>query len=459
MQKIKTEEPSKNPQEQQRLQKLLLLEAELRRQKSQTALSLWTVNELRTVLDYSQCFLLRMNRSGKAQVTAVSSLASVDRNAPFVRWVEKQVTEVFRQHLKSGDGQEKLSIPVSLASEKNVSGEVYPFQQTVFLPFYDRAGKMFGGLLLARGKIWKADEQVVAERLAETVSHAFQALMPQKRLRVWSLSKMFVAGLFGLLVLAMFLPVPMTTLAPAEVIADDPVVVAAPIDGVVVRIFRDANVAVKRGDKLFEFDNTELKAAAEIARRRELVSQARLATAKQAAFSDPEAYRQLAIAKAEVDLAKAEKVFAERKLARTIVRAEKPGQLIYTDRRDWIGKPVRTGEQVMEIANTAQVVLRIDLPVADAISLTSGAKVRLFLDANPLKALSAKLRHASYFATEQPGVGLVYRVTADLQEDEKSEIVPRIGLRGTAQIFGREVFLGFYLFRKPISTVRQYFGF
>ncbi len=444
----------------QRLQNLLLLEAELRRQKTEVALSLWAVNELRSVIDYSQCFLLRLNRAGKARVTAVSSLANVDRNAPFVRWIEGQVTKVFRSQEKLSEADRLPVIAISLTGErKSGDGEIYPFQQTVFLPFYDRSGKMFGGLLLARKKTWQEAEQLVALRVAETISHAFQALMPQKRLRVWSVSRRVMAGIAALLFLVMFLPVPMTTLAPAEIVADKPAIVAAPIDGVVVRIFPDANVEVKRGDVLFEFDNTELKAAADIARRTELVSQARLATAKQAAFTDPQVYRQLAIAKAEVDLAGAERTFAENKLARTIVRAQKSGQLIYTDRKDWIGKPVRTGERVMEIANVKRVELRIDLPVADAISLATGADIRLFLDADPLNAMSAKLRHASFFAVEQPGVGLVYRVMADFAFDGPGKIVPRIGLRGTAQIFGEKVFLGFYLFRKPISSIRQYFGF
>ncbi|VAV96943.1 hypothetical protein MNBD_ALPHA08-1351 [hydrothermal vent metagenome] len=460
MQKIKVDKEPSNDNQNQRLQALLLLEAELRRQPTQMALSLWAVNEVRAVVDYSQCFLLRMNRVGKARVTAVSSLANVDRNAPFVRWIEQQVSKVSKERAKSdGDAQAQI-IEISLAGNTSKhNNEVYPFQQTVFLPFYDRSGRMFGGLLMARSKAWQEAEQVIAVRLAETVSHAFQALTSQKRLRVWSMPKWLGLGVAGLVALAMFIPVPMTTLAPAEIIADEPVIVVAPIDGVVARIFPDANVAVKRGDLLFEFDNTELKAGADIARRTELVSQARLATARQAAFSDPQVYRQLAIAKAEVELARAEKIFSENKLARTIVRAQKSGQLIYTDRKDWIGKPVRTGERVMEIADVKRVVLRIDLPVAEAINLRNGADVRLFLDANPLKALSAKLRHASYFAVEQPGVGLVYRVVADLEVGGERKIVPRIGLRGTAQIFGEQVFLGFYLFRKPISSVRQYFGF
>jgi len=443
-----------------RLQTLLLLEAELRRQKTPEALSLWAVNELRGVVDYSQGILLRNNRSGKARVMAVSNLAGVDRNAPYIRRVEEQVNAIIKTTATGGRDAVRDVINMPLAnggSKGNGSGEVFPFQQSIFLPFTDRCGAIFGGLLLARSKPWQEAEQVIAVRLAETISHGFQALLPQKRLRLWSLSKWLVAGAMLLAVLAMFIPVPMTTLAPAEIIADEPVVVAAPIDGVVARIFQDANVEVKKGELLFEFDNTELKAAADIARRKELVSAARLATAKPAAFTDPQVYRQLAIARAELELAQAEKNFAERKLARTQVRAKRAGQLIYTDRKDWTGKPVRTGERVMEIADVRHVVLRIDLPVADAINLTKGADVRLFLDANPLKALSAKLRHAGYHAVEQPGVGLVYRVIADL-ERQQNKIVPRIGLRGTAQIFGEKVFLGFYLFRKPISTIRQYFG-
>lgn len=460
MQQVKPERTSLNDNQNQRLQSLLRLEADLRRQKTQMALSIWAVNELRAEVGYSQCFLVRVNRAGNARVTAISSMANVDRNAPFVRWIESQVGVALKQLGNTLEDDPVRVIEVVLNWDSGGKNkDVYPFQQTIFLPFYDRSGNRFGGLLMARRKAWQKREEVVAARLAEAISHGFQTFLPQKRLRPWSVPRWFTVVTTGLIVLAMFVRVPMTTLAPAEVIADNPVIVAAPIDGVMTKIYHDANVAVRRGDVLFEFDNTDLKAAANIARRKEFVSQARLATAKQAAFTDPQVYRQLAVVKAEVELAGAEKAIAERKLARAIVKTQKSGQLIYTSRKDWIGKPVRTGERIMEIANANQVVLRIDLPVADAISLSNGADVRLFLDANPLKALSAKLRHASYFAVEQPGVGLVYRVVADLNIGKDGQAVPRIGLRGTAQIFGKDVFLGFYLFRKPISTVRQYFGF
>jgi len=471
VQTIKQQQISPNPsqtdpkteRQTQRLQALLMLEAELRRQKTQISLSLWAVNELRAVVDYSQCILFRLNRSGRARASAVSSLSSVDRNAPFIRWAEGRIEQEIAKVINLEEEKKASVINVSLDDEvgkdqKATGKVVYPFHQAIFLPFYNRSGEMFGGLLMARNKPWLESEQIIASRLSETVSHGFQALIPQKNLRLWSAPKWLLIGVPLLICLVMLIPVPLTTLAPAEIIADQSTIVAAPIDGVIVRILKDANVEVSKGDLLFEFDNTELKASAEIARRKLQVSSARFGTAQTAVFADARVYRQLAIAKAEVDLAKAERTFAERKLERTLVRAARSGQLIYTDRKDWIGKPVKTGERVMEIADVKRVVLRIDLPVADAISLLEKAEVRLFLDADPLKALSAKLRHASHLAVEQPGIGLVYRIVADLEPEAGAAVTPRIGLRGTAQIFGDKVFLGFYLFRKPISAVRQYFG-
>ena len=35
---------------------------------------------------------------------------------------------------------------------------------------------------------------------------------------------------------------------------------------------------------------------------------------------------------------------------------------------------------------------------------------------------------------------------------------PRLGLRGVARLFGREVSLGYYLFRRPVALVWQYLG-
>ena len=50
---------------------------------------------------------------------------------------------------------------------------------------------------------------------------------------------------------------------------------------------------------------------------------------------------------------------------------------------------------------------------------------------------------------------LAYRVEASIVEPE---IDVRIGLQGSAKIYGSKVSLFFYLFRRPISALRQFTG-
>ena len=102
--------------------------------------------------------------------------------------------------------------------------------------------------------------------------------------------------------------------------------------------------------------------------------------------------------------------------------------------------------------------ISINLPVADAIVLENGTRVRLFLDADPLKSLEATLTSSSYHARPDDENILSYQVIAQFRSKEKSG-VPRIGLRGTAQLFGSDVSLGYFLFRKPLSVVRQWIGY
>ena len=95
------------------------------------------------------------------------------------------------------------------------------------------------------------------------------------------------------------------------------------------------------------------------------------------------------------------------------------------------------------------------MPVGDAIVLEEGARVRLYLDADPLNAVEAKLTSASYHAVPDAAGVLAYTVRAAFESDATP---PRIGLRGTAQIHGERVSAFYYLFRKPLAAVRQWTG-
>ena len=121
---------------------------------------------------------------------------------------------------------------------------------------------------------------------------------------------------------------------------------------------------------------------------------------------------------------------------------------------DWAGRPVTVGERVMEIANPSQVKISVEQAVDDAIALSDNARVRVFLDADPLNAIEAKLTSAAFHAEPTPDGNLAYRADVRIADGT----TPRIGLRGTAQLYGETVPLYFYLFRRPISAVRQSLG-
>ena len=109
----------------------------------------------------------------------------------------------------------------------------------------------------------------------------------------------------------------------------------------------------------------------------------------------------------------------------------------------------------MEIADLEKIELKIDLPVDDAIVLKEQAPIDVFLDAKPLETLTGTLTHASYQAVQLPEQIFAYRVTGTLHHIPTDV---RIGWRGTAKIYGDKTTVFFLLFRRPISTTRQFLG-
>ena len=258
------------------------------------------------------------------------------------------------------------------------------------------------------------------------------------------------------LALAAFIPVPMASLAPAEIVPDAPYVVAAPIEGIIEDIAIEPNTAVSEGTVLFRFSDTRTRNALEIAEREVLVADAKWRQVVQSAFVDPQAKRELAITQAEFLLKQAERDYARDVLSKTIVRAPRAGLAVFGDKRELIGRPVAVGQRILEIADPAKVALKINLPVEDSALLRTGAQVRVFLDSDPLHPLDGIVSRASHGAKVTEGNQLAFRVDAALTPGQGAP--PRLGIRGTAQLFGENVPLYFYLFRRPISFLRQRLG-
>ncbi|MBN3196771.1 efflux RND transporter periplasmic adaptor subunit [Pectobacterium versatile] len=426
--------------------RFLDLEQQARAANSTEELAYCIVNDSQPLFSFRHAALVI---NGK--VRAVTGVTQPAPHAPFVAFVERACTQ-----LSSVDEKTLAQcrvIQASLLDEQSRKDWLaLSAPEALWSPLNDRQGNPFGGIWYAREQPWQSTDQILAEQLSGAFSHAWLALEPQTpRWRRRARWKIVVPAL--LLLACLFIPVRQSVLAPAEVIPHQGRVVAAPLDGVIQSFTVLPNQSVRQGDVLVRFDSTTLKAQADVAERALNVAEAEHRASSQRAFQDADSKARLDFLAAQVAQKRAERDYANALLSRAEIRAERDGIAVFADATRWMGKPVRTGERLMELADPALTALRIELDVGDAIQLQQEAPITLFLDSDPLTPHAALLERIAYESEQTPAGNLAYRLDARF-----TDTPPRIGLRGTAKISGDYVPLAVYLFRRPLAVIRQAIG-
>ncbi len=442
-------------EEREKLYSLLQLEERARHAETLKELQFLIVNETRQLVNYRQAFLFSVKGlSGTSyKVETASSIAVIDTNEPYIVWLNKIAANL--QQSKNMNSILKLD-SASCPEEFRDEWKEYSLPFVIWVPLQLHNEVTVGGLWIARENPWNDNEIVLLKRIADSYAHAMGALTGKKKLiRKSDKTKYIIWTSLLIVFLASFVPIRLSALAPVEIVAKDPVIVSAPIDGVVRELIKNPNTMVAKGESLLLFEDTSFRNEVAIAKKALSVTQAELRKASQAAFGDNKSKSEIAILKSHVELRQSELDYANDLLSRVEVKAEQRGLLIYADKDDWKGRPVRVGEKIMEIANPSSIKLKIELAVSDAILIEQNADVEVFLDIAPLNSMPAKITHTSYKADVTANEVLAYKLDAEFSE-EIPEL--RIGLQGTAKIYGEKVSLFFYLFRRPISALRQLIG-
>ncbi|MGI9352459.1 MAG: efflux RND transporter periplasmic adaptor subunit [Rhizobiaceae bacterium] len=442
---------------QEGLRVFLEIQAQLRRAVSMEDLHLIVANESRGITGARQVFVF--STGDKPKLSAVSGFATIDRSVPLLSEIEKTMIYLSKngELIKRHD----FSIP-STAAQKSTVLETYPFKHLIWSPFSWKGGAVFGGMLLARESNWEKKDDIILDQLAEVYSYTWQFLMgkgivpAKKRYFSWRSRKFLFAAIAGILGL-MTIPVSMKSLAPFEVIGRNPFVVSSYIDGVIEEVLVEPGQHVEEGQPLLHFSDTVLSNALEIASKEVEVSEARLKKANQMAFENQDGRHELGLAIADLAVKKAQLKLAMDQSEQSIIKSNSAGVAIFGDRQALIGKPVVIGEQIMSIADPENIKVKINLPVSDSILLDDGAKVKLFLDSDPLNPKDAVVEFINYQATPVANGSLAYAITARL-EGENGKL-PSMGVHGSAQLYGASVPLFFYLFRRPLTLTRQWLGF
>lgn len=441
---------------------LLDIAHKARHVESSVELDFMAVNSTHALAPYRQAALWFADR----KICALSGVVQIEANAPYVQWLER-VCRTLRAPGPVGASTLLAPLGAEWADWLPAYGLWIPLTSDA-----RQKNGTHGGLLLARDIPWLDDEVALLGEWADILQHAYDARRPS---RAWNLAalKSQVGSAFkgeangkspwwkrrativaSLLSLALLFPVRLTVLAPGELVPANPAVIRSPLDGVIERFHVKPNESVKKDQPLFDFDEAQLASRHAVADQSLATAEAEYRQALQQALSDGKGKNLLSSLQGKIEERRAETEFLRGQVERAHVVAPRDGIALYDDPGEWIGRPVATGERIMRIATPNDVEVEAWLAVGDAIAFDAGADAQLYLSAEPLSPVSARVRYVSYEAQQRPDGSYAYRVRAEL--DEKT--AHRVGLKGTAKLSGHRVPLVYWVLRRPLAAVRQLMG-
>ncbi|MBU2707112.1 HlyD family efflux transporter periplasmic adaptor subunit [Zooshikella marina] len=464
-QRLKQNNDANNDPKFQRLLELLSLESELKLLEKEVELFFTISNETIRIIPYDQSVLFacqqtnsrkksKVNTAQSLLAVTASSLSTVDKESPFIIWLQAALKHIADHHSLT----EILEIKAGMLTDELRSEWCHWCPgHVLWCPLLGKDRQLLGGVWLIRRALWEQSDKVILMRLMEAYAYTWQVLTPKRTFKrqvkhIFAGRKKWVA--LTLLMMSV-IPVRLSVLASAQVVARQPLLVTAPLEGVVKEIKVKPNQSVAKGDLLFTLDDTVIRNQHSLAVKAYDVAQANYMRASQQAFANMQSKAELAVLKAILAEKKAEVDYQQALMERIKIVAQHSGVVVFSDPNDWIGKPVVVGEKVMTIADIHDTWLDIWLPVDDAVNLESGAEVRLFLNIDPLNSIPAKLEQTSYEAELSPRDILAYRLKASFLAEEQ---LPRLGLKGVVKIYADHVPLIYYIFRRPLSEARRWFG-
>jgi hypothetical protein len=410
-------------------------------------------NDLYPLLPFHQALVFAVHGSAWV-LLSVSGLSHPGEDSPYrvwlrrsSRWLDRQIPDDQPVCLD----RQSVSPPDDIADGWN---EWWP-PHAWCTPLHDRAGERMGVLIVLLEQPPPPILQQSMPGLVRTWAYCWAALARRRRFMTWPLTRRRLL-LVGLVLGALLLiPIRQSALAPAEIVSLQAQIISAPIDGVIERMLVRPHQHVDSGTPLFSLNETTLRSRATVLGKEVAVADAELLSASQRAFDNPQSKSELTLLEGRAQERRAELAAVQAQLKRTQVTSPRDGVAVFSDPNDWLGKPVQTGERIMLVADPTQPAMRVQLAVADAIALEPGADVTLFLSAFPLQPLKGKILDTSYQARPGDDGVVAYRLLASIAQPAEHA---RLGLHGTAKLYGGRVMLGYYLLRRPLAALRAWSG-
>lgn len=452
---------NKNSQAQiEGLATLLVLDDEIRKLNNLREFSFFATNETHRLIPYHTAYLWQSKELIDNVILAQSGTAEIDKTAPSNQWLNekinlikstKKAVEIHQIDLVTQPDTENTLDKFSI----HYKPEELP-QYLLWCPLFNKANTLNGGLIIFRETPFSESEIKMLQWLIASYQYTWAILVKTRKLPPWKKFKekpLFIS--ISILILGLLLfPVRVSVLGTATVVPKSPVLINAPMQGVIKSFAVSPGDAVTEGQLLITLDKSDLLSTAEVNRKDYLLTQAKLRATVNAGFNKNETNAEIPILQAQLAIDKAHLDYTYSLLAKAEIKSPIAGIVVFDSKEDWVSQPVQTGERILVVADPKLVKLKIYLPVADLIRLEVGSKGDFFLYGQ-LGTLPIQVTTLGYNAKLLPNKILAYQLSANFTNPNDT---PQLGAQGTARLYGSRVPLIYYLLRRPLQAMRQTLG-
>ena len=415
--------------------------------KTQKALGFSVVNQTLKLVPYKQA-IFWTGKGTTISFETISGNASIDEKGPYGLWLK----EVIRKNATA------VTVMLEAADILPARDDKWCAKYVLILTLKDPHGHSIGGIWLERDEAFKDAELALLEELQPVWETRLSLLQLEHKKYLfigWKALKGRQKYIWLALLLLAFFPVRMNITAPTEIVAQEKMLASAPYEGLVQKVLVKPGESVREGQVLAVMESEKLESEARAATRALKASEAALSRLKREAISTPEKKVEINVLQAEIEAKTIEYEYAQTMLGRSEIKSPRAGVAIFSDANQFEGKPVVTGETLMEIAAPGDIELLVRVPVDALVPFDKEAPVNVYLNVAPLTGIDAKITSVGYQASPDPDGLLTYKLRAALKEPPEDI---RIGWKGTAKIHGEWTMLGYSILRRPLAALRRMGG-
>lgn len=434
---------------------LLVLYDEIKRLANLREFGFFSTNETHRLVAYHTAYLWEKKEFIGTDIVAQSGTAEFDPHTSINLWLKERI-----QFILAGEYAKQIhSFNISDFSKdiQDSWPESLP-QFFLWCPFTENQLDPTGGLVFFKEEAFKDSEIKMLRWLLASYQYTWHILIKPKASDKWQKlkKKPYFFTLIIIIICILLFPVKLSVIGNGTVIAKEPALINAPMQGIIKSFAVTPGSHVKKGQLLLILDDTDLVSSSKVNLRDYSLTETKLRTAINEAFNDQTKRTEVPVLQAQLAIDKAKLDYTKKLLEKTRVTSPIDGIVIFDSTEDWIGQPVQTGERILQVADPDHLKLKIELPVAERINLEVGGMGEFFMQGQ-LASIPIKITTLGYNAKIMPNKILIYEMQADIIETDSSNM-PQLGAQGTVKLYGQRVPFLYYLIRRPLQAIRQRVG-